>query len=99
MMLFSATYNNIVMDFAIKVFNSPMILRLRRNEESLDYIKQFYVTCQSYEEKFSVVMDILSMITVGQTIVFCRVSFIIFFCFCLFEMSYFFHRLKQQPIN
>jgi superfamily II DNA/RNA helicase len=62
------------MDLAIKVFDSPMIFRLRRDEEISDYMQQFYVTCQSYDEKFAVVMDILSKIQVGQAIVFCQVG-------------------------
>ena len=72
--MFSATYNQQVMDFAVKTFNSPMILRLRRQEESLDFIKQFFVKCENYDEKFQVVMDIFGTVTIGQAIVFCHVN-------------------------
>ena len=40
MVLFSATYNEEVMKFASMVVPDPIIMRLKRNEESLDNIKQ-----------------------------------------------------------
>ena len=72
-MLFSATYNDKVLEFATKIVKEPMIIRLRRKEESLDYIKQFYVVCETDESKFTTVLDIYSLQTVGQTIIFCEV--------------------------
>lgn len=41
--LFSATYSDVVMEFAHRVVPDPVIIRLKRNEESLDNIKQVYV--------------------------------------------------------
>jgi ATP-dependent RNA helicase DDX19/DBP5 len=38
--LFSATYSDEVMDFAKRVVPDPAMIRLKRNEESLDNIKQ-----------------------------------------------------------
>jgi ATP-dependent RNA helicase DDX19/DBP5 len=38
--LFSATYSDDVMSFAKQVVPDPIIIRLKRNEESLDNIKQ-----------------------------------------------------------
>ena len=43
-MLFSATYSDEVMDFAKRVVPDPTMIRLKRNEESLDNIKQVGVT-------------------------------------------------------
>jgi len=43
MLLFSATYDEEVMKFAKTVVPDPIIIRLRREEESLDKIKQYYV--------------------------------------------------------
>jgi ATP-dependent RNA helicase DDX19/DBP5 len=79
MMLFSATYNDRVLEFATKIVRNPMIIRLRRREESLDYIKQFYVVCNDYESKYAVIMDIYSALTVGQAIIFCEVFYYSFF--------------------
>lgn len=77
MMLFSATYRNPVIEFATKVVKDPMIIRLRRQEESLSYIKQFYVKCDNFESKYRALTNIYGIITVGQSIVFCHVRFIL----------------------
>ena len=50
MLLFSATYDDEVMKFAESVVPSPMVIRLRREEESLNNIKQYYVVCRSRGE-------------------------------------------------
>ncbi|XP_063231917.1 DEAD-box helicase Dbp80-like [Bacillus rossius redtenbacheri] len=72
MMFFSATYENDVMEFAEAIVSSPVIIRLKREEESLDNIKQFYVTCRSEEDKFRAISNIYSVITIGQAIIFCH---------------------------
>jgi ATP-dependent RNA helicase DDX19/DBP5 len=40
MLLFSATYDQAVMDFAENIVSNPVTIKLRREEESLDNIKQ-----------------------------------------------------------
>ena len=72
--LFSATYDDNVMSFAKKIIQDPVILRLKKEEQSLDNIKQFYVRCQNEEDKFKALANIYGTITVGQAMVFCHVS-------------------------
>ena len=43
-LLFSATYEEDVMRFAQTVIPDPILIRLKREEQSLDTIKQFYVS-------------------------------------------------------
>ena len=43
MVLFSATYDEDVMKFAENLIKDPVIMRLKRNEETLDNIQQVYV--------------------------------------------------------
>ena len=74
MMLFSATFDDKVMKFAETIISDPIILRLKREEESLDNIKQYYVTCTNEDDKFKALSNIYSVISVGQAMVFCRVS-------------------------
>ena len=74
MLLFSATYDDEVMKFAESVVPSPMVIRLRREEESLDNIKQYYVVCRSQEEKFQALSNMYGVVSIGQCIVFCQVS-------------------------
>ena len=45
LLLFSATYDTPVMTFAQSIIQEPIVIRLRKEEESLDNIKQFYINC------------------------------------------------------
>ena len=72
-MLFSATYKTAVIDFATKIVKEPMIIRLRRQDESIVTIKQFYVNCSSFETKYRALSNIYGFLTVGQSIIFCQV--------------------------
>ena len=75
MLLFSATYDQQVMNFASRIVpNNPVIIRLRREEESLDNIKQYYIECTSEEEKYRALCNIYGSISVGQSMIFCHVS-------------------------
>lgn len=72
MMFFSATYDQEVMDFAEHIVNNPIIIRLKREEESLDNISQYYVRCANVEEKYNAVTNIYGTVGVGQAIIFCH---------------------------
>nr|KAG5710102.1 hypothetical protein BaRGS_030178 [Batillaria attramentaria] len=73
MLLFSATYEGQVMEFAQKIIpNDPVIIRLRREEESLDNIKQIYIECTSVEEKYQALCNIYGSISIGQSMIFCH---------------------------
>uniref|UniRef100_A0A131XF06 RNA helicase n=1 Tax=Hyalomma excavatum TaxID=257692 RepID=A0A131XF06_9ACAR len=72
MMLFSATYDKAVMEFAEMIISNPVVIRLRKEEESLENIRQFYVVCSSREEKSSAISNIYGTLAIGQTIIFCH---------------------------
>jgi len=72
MMFFSATYDKEVMKFAEYIVPRPIIIQLKREQESLDNIKQFYVRCRDQQEKYQAIMNIYGVITVGQAIIFCH---------------------------
>ena len=74
MLLFSATYDDEVMKFAETVVPDPIVIRLRREEESLDNIKQYYVVCRDQEDKVEALSDMYAVVSIGQCIVFCQVS-------------------------
>lgn len=74
MMFFSATYDRQVMDFAEHIVKNPIIIRLLKEQESLDNIKQYYVKCKNQDEKYQAIQNIYGVITVGQAIIFCHVS-------------------------
>lgn len=74
MMLFSATYDRKVMEFAQHVVRNPIIIKLLREQESLDNITQYYVRCRDQDEKYTAIQNIYGVITIGQAIIFCHVS-------------------------
>ena len=74
MLFFSATYDDEVMKFARAVVSDAAIIRLKREEESLDNIKQYYIVCKDQEDKFFALSNIYGAITIGQSMIFCQVS-------------------------
>lgn len=73
MMFFSATYDQAVMEFAAVIVPKPLIIRLKREEESLDNIQQYYVKCANQLEKYNALTNIYGTVGVGQAIIFCHV--------------------------
>jgi ATP-dependent RNA helicase DDX19/DBP5 len=74
MMFFSATYEEDVMEFAEGIVSDPVVIRLRREEESLHNIKQYYVMCRNLDEKYTAIANIYGVVTIGQAMIFCHVS-------------------------
>lgn len=74
MLLFSATFEDSVWRFAEQVVSDPNIIRLKREEETLDTIKQFYVVCKGKEDKFTALCNLYGSLTIAQAMIFCRVS-------------------------
>ncbi|XP_041378191.1 ATP-dependent RNA helicase DDX19A-like isoform X2 [Gigantopelta aegis] len=73
LLLFSATYDQEMMKFAQNVIpNNPVVIRLRREEESLDNIRQFYIECRSADDKFQALSNIYGSISIGQSMIFCQ---------------------------
>lgn len=74
MLFFSATFEDSVWNFAEKIIPNPNIIRLKREEETLDNIRQFYMLCKDKEEKFAALCNLYGCLTIAQTIVFCKVN-------------------------
>ncbi|KAI1297225.1 ATP-dependent RNA helicase DDX19A [Halotydeus destructor] len=72
MMLFSATYDKEVMEFAEMIVPNPVIIRLKREEESLDNINQYYVECHTEHDKYRSLANIFGTISMGQAFIFCH---------------------------
>ncbi|TMS16898.1 ATP-dependent RNA helicase DDX19B [Larimichthys crocea] len=72
MLLFSATFEDSVWRFAEQVVSDPNIIRLKREEETLDTIKQFYVVCKGKEDKFTALCNLYGSLTIAQAMIFCR---------------------------
>ncbi|XP_056279110.1 ATP-dependent RNA helicase DDX19A [Pseudoliparis swirei] len=72
MLLFSATFEESVLKFAQHVVSDPNIIKLKREEETLDNIKQFYVICQAQEDKFTSLCNLYGVLTIAQAMIFCH---------------------------
>ncbi|XP_054652518.1 ATP-dependent RNA helicase DDX19A isoform X1 [Dunckerocampus dactyliophorus] len=72
MLFFSATFEEEVWRFAEMIVPEANIIRLRREEETLDTIKQFYVLCRSKEDKFTTLCELYGSMTVAQAMIFCH---------------------------
>lgn len=71
MMLFSATYNDDVMEFARSIIPDPvLILKLRVEEQSLDNINQYYIDVNNEQEKYEALTNIFGTISMGQAFIF-----------------------------
>lgn len=72
MLLFSATYNDKIENFAKYIIVDPICIMLRKDQESLDNIKQFWVKCADHQAKYQAITNIYGVITIGQAIIFCQ---------------------------
>lgn len=69
-LLFSATFKDEVRDFAHRIVPNPNIITLKREELSIEGIKQFYMECQSPQHKMEILSTLYGLLTIGQSIIF-----------------------------
>lgn len=67
---FSATFTDQVIEFANRVAPNANQLTLKRDELSLQAIKQYYMLCNNFGHKFELLSTIYGLMTVSQSIVF-----------------------------
>ncbi|CAF5158035.1 unnamed protein product, partial [Rotaria sp. Silwood1] len=72
MMLFSATYSDEVMAFASEIVKDPVVLRLKREKQTLNNIRQFFIRCYDPEQKYHAIEQIYAYLPLGQAMIFCR---------------------------
>lgn len=72
--LFSATFPDLVRRFASKFAPNANKIELQQNELSVEGIRQFYMDCKNEEHKYDILVSLYSLLTIGQSIIFCRVS-------------------------
>jgi superfamily II DNA/RNA helicase len=74
--LFSATFPDHVRNYASKIAPNANKIELKKEELSVDNIKQFYMDCRNEEHKYDILVSLYHMLTIGQSIIFCQVSFL-----------------------
>lgn len=72
--LFSATFPDRVRNFASKFAPNANKIELKKEELSVEGIKQFYMDCSNEEAKYEILVQIYNLLTVGQSIIFTKVS-------------------------
>ncbi|KAI8329614.1 P-loop containing nucleoside triphosphate hydrolase protein [Choanephora cucurbitarum] len=70
--LFSATFPEHVRKFATRFAPNANEISLKREDLSVDAIKQLYMDCDSEEHKYETLCNIYDMLTVSQSIIFCK---------------------------
>ena len=69
-LMFSATFDDDVWEFAAHTVGKCNTIRLQHKEVRLKKIKQFTVLCDSDDAKFDVICEIYARLSVGQMIIF-----------------------------
>ncbi|GAA5807899.1 RNA helicase required for poly(A+) mRNA export [Mucor flavus] len=70
--LFSATFPEHVRKFATRFAPEANEISLKREDLSVDAIKQLYMDCDSEEHKYETLCNIYDLLTVSQSIIFCK---------------------------
>lgn len=60
--------------FAQKFAPDANKIELRRNEITVENIKQFYMDCRDEVTKYDVLVQLYHILTIGQSIIFCEVD-------------------------
>lgn len=68
--LFSATFPQDVVDLSKSFMNDPVIFNVKKEQLTLEGIKQFYITVDKEEWKLHTLIDIYNTISVSQAIIF-----------------------------
>lgn len=72
-LLFSATFPDNVRVFASKFAPNANQIALKKEELSVEGIKQFYLDCKSEGHKYEILVELYGLLTIGQSIIFCKV--------------------------
>lgn len=72
MMLFSATFPDSVQEYADLFCPQANAIYLKKEEVTVDAIKQLKIVCDNEDDKFDVLALLYDVMTIGQSMVFCK---------------------------
>ena len=72
--MFSATFPDHVKDFANEFAPEANQIFLKKEEVTVEAIKQLYLECDGEEQKYNALSALYDIMSIGQSIVFCKVS-------------------------
>ena len=70
--LFSATMEPEFFRVTRNFMRNPLNILIKKEELTLEGIKQFYIDCEKNEYKFETLCDLYALISVSQTIIYCN---------------------------
>jgi len=70
--LVSATMPHDVLEMTSKFMNEPVRILVKRDELTLEGIKQFFVAVEKEEWKFDTLCDLYDILTITQAVIFCN---------------------------
>ncbi|SCU92981.1 LAMI_0E12794g1_1 [Lachancea mirantina] len=70
LVLFSATFDDSVRNYARKVVPNANSLELQKNEVNVDAIKQLFMDCTDENNKYEVLTELYGLLTIGSSIIF-----------------------------
>lgn len=70
--LFSATMPSDVLDVTIKFMRNPIRILVKKDELTLEGIKQYFVAVEREEWKFETLCDVYETLTINQAIIYCN---------------------------
>ncbi|KAL7581047.1 hypothetical protein ACA910_005851 [Epithemia clementina (nom. ined.)] len=70
--LMSATLPSTVLDMTHKFMNDPVRILVRRDELTLEGIRQFFIAVEKEEWKFDTLCDLYDTLTITQAVIFCN---------------------------
>jgi len=68
----SATLPNEILEMTNLFMNDPLKILVKRDELTLDGIKQFFVAVEKDEYKFETLCDLYDTLTITQAVIFCN---------------------------
>ena len=72
--LFSATFPDNVVEYAMKFAPNANQITLKHEELTVEGIRQLYLDCNDEEEKFQSLVKLYGMMNIGSSIIFVKVS-------------------------
>ncbi|KAE9418425.1 hypothetical protein Angca_009611 [Angiostrongylus cantonensis] len=69
-MLFSATYGEDVVRFAMHLIKNAVTVTLKREDQALPNIKQYFVECPGRDAKYQAVVELYSGLTIASCVIF-----------------------------
>ena len=83
-MLISATLPNEILEMTQKFMTEPIRILVKRDELTLEGIKQFFVAVEREEWKFDTLCDLYDTLTITQAVIFCNTrKKVLSSCLCL----------------